>query len=491
MARLYSHFFRTVQDIQGNIVPGVQGTITLADTPTLATLYGDPDGTIPLPNPLFNSTQYGSFSVYLDTGHYDMSFLKEGYVFEPLQDIQILEASGGVASLVGTPNRVLVNQSVGDIVLSTPQDLHPDASLQFAHLGLGTPANGSLGLLVATGATFQAPVTVSSTLQVSSTATMQGRINASVGMTLFDYGGDNATGIYSLVNSAGGTGRYAISCVGTAPVHFGGALNVSGGVSLQSTLSVAGAATLSSTLYVGGALTANTTIVANGQIQGGSFTTGGTMYCAGLATLTSTSTGNLYVSGTGTFDGLVNMGSTAGHKLNVGGNIYVTNSIGIGRGPEGGWSLTTNGGHLSYGAIQGNSTLYIATTGTFLGNVAICSTNLSTYQLFVNGTAGKIGGGSWADVSSRVLKREIADIPDPLGLLLAQRGRCYEWDEPAHAALLPGPQYGFIYDEVSLAQWKETAPDGTDLLTMRGFEALTIEALRALVVRLEHLERLA
>ena len=344
-----------------------------------------------------------------------------------------------------------------------------------------------------------------------STLHVGGTVEA-VAHTVLDYAGNNATAFYSTLNATGGANRWLIYGAGTAPSYMGGTLSVAGagsfsgtlgvsgattlqstlwvtsGATLNTTLVVNGATTLNSTLYVGGALTANTTIYANGQIQGGSFTTGSTIYCAGLATLTSVSTGNLYVSGTGTFDGLVNMGSTAGHKLNVGGNIYVTNGIGIGRGAEGGWSLTTNGGLLSYGAIQGNSSLYIATTGTFLGNVAVASTNTTTYQLLVAGTAGKIGGGSWSDVSSRQLKREITDIPDALALLLTQRGRRYEWDEPEHAALLPGPQHGFVYDEVTIPQWRDVGPGGEEILTLRGSEALFVEALRTIVERLEALE---
>jgi len=249
-----------------------------------------------------------------------------------------------------------------------------------------------------------------------------------------------------------------------------------------STLTVTGAASVSGTLYAGGLVSCAAGLnVAGNVYASGQVRAVGSLASDGPATLSST----LVVGSTLQVDGVTNLGGGGGHRLNVNGNIYCTNSIGIGRGPEGGWSLTNNGGLLSYGAIQGNSSLYIATTGTFLGNVAVASTNTTTYQLLVAGTAGKIGGGPWSDVSSRRLKRAITDIPDALGLLLAQRGRRYEWEEPEHAAALPGPQYGFVADEVTLPQWREP---GTDILTVRGFEALTVESLRTIVARLEALE---
>jgi hypothetical protein len=296
----------------------------------------------------------------------------------------------------------------------------------------------------------------------------------------------------------------------------GSTLTVTGAASVTGTLTVSGNATVGGTFYAGGL----GSFGAGVNVTGNLYTTGQvravtTLYSDGPATLASTlqvnggsqlaasvtvgmigtaATAVLDVNGTVrsrgalTCDGVVNIGVAAGHALNVAGNAYVSNTMGIGRGPEGGWSLTTNGGLLSYGAIQGNAGLAIATTGTFLGNVAVASTNTTTYQLLVAGTAGKIGGGLWSDVSSRHLKRAITDIPDALGLLLAQRGRCYEWEEPEHAAALPGPQYGFVADEVTLPQWREP---GTDILTVRGFEALAVEAFRTIVARLEALEALA
>lgn len=499
--------YRVVQDVQGNIVTDVLGTVTIAGTSTLASLFSDAAGTAPLPNPLVNNPVYGSYQVYIGAGLYDMSFLKPGYTFQTQYSIPLRDPAAGINILSGTPNQVIVTPpaGIGDVTLSTPQNIDPDATLQFAHLGLGTPGQAGYGLVVQTASNFVGHMT-------AATLTASGPIVAR-SFTVQNPAGNDIYAYYSALMAAGGTTRWQLWMGGDAPSLLGGTLQVNGALGLGGA-AVAGHAL---TTYYGSQFAANvtvgmvgtaasTTLDVNGgirartslQVDAGATITGTTT----TTTLNATNIQGWYLGaqgapdaryalrcyGVASFDGLVNLGVEGGHKLNVSGNVYITNSVGIGRGPEGGWSLTTNGGHLSYGAIQGNSTLYIATTGTFLGNVAICSTNLSTYQLFVNGSAGKVGGGSWADVSSRHLKRDIAAIPDALEVLLAQRGRCYEWDEPAHAAALPGPQYGFVYDEVTIPQWREETPDGAEVLTVRGFEALTVEALRQIVARLDRLE---
>ena len=51
---------------------------------------------------------------------------------------------------------------------------------------------------------------------------------------------------------------------------------------------------------------------------------------------------------------------------------------------------------------------------------------------------------------------------------------------PIKMGNLSGPQIGLIAQEVEKAfpEWVSTGPDGYKELTIRGFEALTIEALR-------------
>lgn len=66
--------------------------------------------------------------------------------------------------------------------------------------------------------------------------------------------------------------------------------------------------------------------------------------------------------------------------------------------------------------------------------------------------------------------------------MLALRGVEFEWDDYERALLLPGPQMGMIAQEVEkvFPQWVGTDARGYKDLTYRGFEALTVEAMREL-----------
>lgn len=84
-------FYKVVQDQQGNIVPQVLGSVYNQGTGVLASLYQDDGGTIPLANPMTSDAQYGSFKFYVNPGHYDLTFTKPGYTFEPIMDFQVPE----------------------------------------------------------------------------------------------------------------------------------------------------------------------------------------------------------------------------------------------------------------------------------------------------------------------------------------------------------------------------------------------------------------
>lgn len=80
---------RVVQDSLGNVVPQVLCSVLLQGTGTLATLWQDDAGTIPLSNPMISDATYGSFGFYVEPGHYDLTFTKPGYTFQPLLDMQV------------------------------------------------------------------------------------------------------------------------------------------------------------------------------------------------------------------------------------------------------------------------------------------------------------------------------------------------------------------------------------------------------------------
>jgi Chaperone of endosialidase len=66
--------------------------------------------------------------------------------------------------------------------------------------------------------------------------------------------------------------------------------------------------------------------------------------------------------------------------------------------------------------------------------------------------------------------------------LLKLHGVTYEYKNPAAIHELPGQQTGMIAQEVEkiFPEWVETGRDGMKRLSVRGFEALTVEALREL-----------
>ena len=91
MSRLFYH---VMQDNLGNLLFDVTGTMRLAGTGTLATIYGDASLTVPIGNPMTNHPSFGSFKCYLGVGNYDFYMAKAGYTFETLTGVQGLGHDG-------------------------------------------------------------------------------------------------------------------------------------------------------------------------------------------------------------------------------------------------------------------------------------------------------------------------------------------------------------------------------------------------------------
>lgn len=115
------------------------------------------------------------------------------------------------------------------------------------------------------------------------------------------------------------------------------------------------------------------------------------------------------------------------------------------------------------------------------GKVAIGTID-PNFTLHVDGSAGKPGGGSWSSASDIRLKKNVQPLDDALGRLLRLRGVTFQYIDPNAIHELPGERIGMIAQEVEkvVPDWVGVRDDGYKTVTHRGFEALTVEALRQL-----------
>ncbi len=119
------------------------------------------------------------------------------------------------------------------------------------------------------------------------------------------------------------------------------------------------------------------------------------------------------------------------------------------------------------------------------GNVGIGTDAPGSFLLAVNGSAAKVGGGSWSSFSDARLKHGIRRLsPGTLERLLSIRGYTFEYTPEAIRGrlALPGRQTGLIAQEVRevFPEWVEADKDGYLYITERGTTALFVEALREL-----------
>jgi hypothetical protein len=111
-------------------------------------------------------------------------------------------------------------------------------------------------------------------------------------------------------------------------------------------------------------------------------------------------------------------------------------------------------------------------------------------DLRISGLARKPDGGGWTFASDARLKQNVEPLGKALDLLLQLRGVRFEWKEPDKMGNLSGSQFGLVAQEVEevFPEWVSRGPDGYRELTLRGFEAMVIEALRELKAELEELK---
>ena len=103
-------------------------------------------------------------------------------------------------------------------------------------------------------------------------------------------------------------------------------------------------------------------------------------------------------------------------------------------------------------------------------------------NLLATANAFKPGGGPWSVLSDARQKKNIAPLHGSLSTLLSLRPITYEYNDPTNPMYLPGTQTGFVAQEIRkvLPEWIDESPDGTLLLTPRGFEAMVVDAMQEL-----------
>jgi hypothetical protein len=143
------------------------------------------------------------------------------------------------------------------------------------------------------------------------------------------------------------------------------------------------------------------------------------------------------------------------------------------------------GNNLGFAAIENDgSGIYNALM--ILGRTVSANPLLRVVKMWdrfeMNGDAFKPGGGAWGVLSDGRLKKNIGQLSGVLDKLLSLRGVSFEWKDPEKHGNLPGTQMGLVAQDVEpvFPEWVGHDLDGTKTLSIRGFEALAIEAFREL-----------
>lgn len=175
------------------------------------------------------------------------------------------------------------------------------------------------------------------------------------------------------------------------------------------------------------------------------------------ATASSNAYGGMYINGT-------DVGSRPFYG-------YATNGVArcwtYYNGTDGRWHMYNNGADRL--TVQSNG---------FVG----INTAFPGFTFEVNGTAGKPGGGSWSVSSDERLKTNIQTLTGSLETLLKLRGVSFEYKDPEKIHEIAGLRVGLVAQEVEqvIPDWVSAGDDGYKKLTVRGFEAMAVEALREL-----------
>jgi len=163
--------------------------------------------------------------------------------------------------------------------------------------------------------------------------------------------------------------------------------------------------------------------------------------------------------------------------------------------------MTLSGSNVGIGTKDPNAALHVvkATTGisqefafrvdknkdSVLSSVLMVRTfgSAGPYNLELGeGEAFKPGGGAWGVFSDRRLKKDILPLDGALERLLKLKSATFKYKDPKKSHQFEGTQIGFIAQEVEevFPEWVTENGEGYKVVSIRGFESLTVQALREL-----------
>ena len=286
-----------------------------------------------------------------------------------------------------------------------------------------------------------------------------------------------------------------------------GTITLSGGglsaTSLQATSGEIGRVKLSNGTVNTGSVQASSGTIGNIELSGGSLNA--SSISAGSANISLTLSGNAITATTLAATEVTATRLTAGTGtvggVGLGGGTI--DAVKIRVGPEG-----ERGGHIVFSRLGSSSSNHhygyvgmLEGWGIGIGVTSAWDSDSGKSLLSLDPSDGalslssayaeKPGGGAWAASSDIRLKTNVRPLRGVLDKLLKLRGAGFEWIDPAAHGNLTGPQVGFIAQEVEAVfpEWVGIDRAGFKMVSIRGFEALVVEALRELKAELEGLKR--
>lgn len=168
-------------------------------------------------------------------------------------------------------------------------------------------------------------------------------------------------------------------------------------------------------------------------------------------------------------------------NVNPNGTVTLAGAVGIGKAPSGSLDLVRVASGFAGDLLCNFSKNTTGTPTPVLQMKTFIDGGPFQFELF-EGTAFKPGGGSFAAVSDARLKKDIEPLSGALEKLMQLRPVTFEYKEPEKVHQFSGTQIGLIAQEVEgvFPEWVSENAEGYKTVSVRGFEALSVQALREL-----------